>query len=112
MRGLDVMVLSSAFGEGFPNVVGEAMATGVPCVVTDVGDAARLVGDCGLSLPPRDPKALAAALRAMLAMPKPALAALGAKGRQRVTDEFSLEAVLNDYAALWRSVVADDQAGR
>ena len=51
MAALDVLV-SASTGEGFPNVVGEAMAVGLPCVVTDVGDSAMLVGDYGLSLTP------------------------------------------------------------
>lgn len=59
---IDTLVLSSRFGEGFPNVVGEAMACGVPCVVTEVGDAARVVGDLGTAVPARDARGLAEAI--------------------------------------------------
>jgi len=58
---LDIAVSSSAFDEGFPNVVGEAMASGVPVVATNIGDTSTLVGDAGASVPPRSPEAIAAA---------------------------------------------------
>ena len=62
LASLDVFVSSSAFGEGMPTVVGEAMACGVPCVVTDVGDSALMVGETGLVVPPQEPGELARAV--------------------------------------------------
>lgn len=66
-NALDIAVSSSSFGEGFPNTIVEAMATGVPCVVTDVGDSAAIVGEFGWVCPPGDSAALARALLAAIA---------------------------------------------
>ncbi|HYO83440.1 MAG TPA: glycosyltransferase [Bryobacteraceae bacterium] len=86
-NALDVFCLSSSNGEGFPNVVGEAMACGCRCVVTDVGDAAFVVGSLGTVVPPRDPRALAKAwLDALVAsVPRPA------EIRGRVVENFTVE---------------------
>jgi glycosyltransferase involved in cell wall biosynthesis len=66
LNALDIMVLSSAFGEGFPNIIGEAMACGIPTIATDVGDAAYIVGDKGLIIPPQHPEALIQAVKSLL----------------------------------------------
>ncbi|WP_461208431.1 glycosyltransferase [Desulfocurvus sp. DL9XJH121] len=103
---LDVSVLSSAYGEGFPNVVGEAMACGVPCVVTDTGDSAAVVGDTGVVVPPRDPRALAGGLLRLLGMAPDERAALGAAARRRIQERYSLAAVAARYQDLYRSLTA------
>ncbi len=89
-NGLDILCLTSAFGEGFPNVVGEAMACGVPCVVTDVGDAARIVGPTGEVVALRDPKALYAAISRMLIRIERD-SSLKLQTRARIVDNFKLE---------------------
>lgn len=87
---LDVLCLPSAYGEGFPNVVAEAMACGVPCVVTDVGDAKALVGDCGQVAPARDAPALASAVEAVVALSREERRALGARARARIVAEYDV----------------------
>ncbi len=89
-NAFDLVVSSSAWGEGFSNVVAEAMATGVACVVTDVGDSATLVGDTGWVCPPGRPAQLAAAIVAALADPDE-LARRGTLARQRIVGEYSEE---------------------
>lgn len=87
---LDIASSSSSFGEGFSNAIAEAMACGVPCVVTDVGDSARIVGTLGEVVPPRDPDAFAAALGEMIRRLEKE-ADLGRRARERIIAEFSLE---------------------
>jgi glycosyltransferase involved in cell wall biosynthesis len=97
MAAIDLAVLPSAWGEGFPNVVGEAMATGVPCVVTDVGDSAMLVGDCGRVVPVRDPMALAHAMVEVLNSADSERADLGRRARERIRDNFALDRIAEMY---------------
>ena len=97
---LDIACSSSAFGEGFPNVVAEAMCSGVPCVVTDVGDSAWLLQAAGKVVPPNDAQALAAALNEVIALPSHERHALGERGRQRIMDHFSLPAVVSQFESL------------
>lgn len=107
----DIALLSSAFGEGFPNVVAEAMATEVPCVVTDVGDAASIVGDTGRIVPPRSPDALAQALVALTG-DAPLRARLGTAARRRVMENFDLATVVARYEDAWEGLIAAAAATR
>jgi glycosyltransferase involved in cell wall biosynthesis len=104
--GLDLAVVASSFGEAFPLVIGEAMACAVPCVVTDVGDSALMVGDTGRVVPPRDPNALASAVLDLLGLGDEALAALGQRARARVEAQFALPAVAARYEQLYAEVLA------
>ncbi|HVM80317.1 MAG TPA: glycosyltransferase [Stellaceae bacterium] len=106
MPGFDLLCLSSAFGEGFANVLGEAMACCVPCVATDVGDAAAIVGDTGRIVPPREPEALAAALRDLLAMPAAARAALGLRARRRIEEHYGIARIAQQYLEVYEAVLA------
>jgi glycosyltransferase involved in cell wall biosynthesis len=97
---LDIAVSSSAFGEGFPNVVGEAMACGIPVVATDIGDTAWVMGDTGTLVPAKDPTKLAEACLDLLDLPEAERRALGEQGRQRITEHFSLASVLQHFNEL------------
>jgi glycosyltransferase involved in cell wall biosynthesis len=99
---LDIATLSSAYGEGFPNVVGEAMACAVPCVVTDVGDSTFVVGGTGRAVSPRNASALAAALREFIEMGAKSRQELGQAARQRVLKHFSIEAIAHKYESLYQ----------
>lgn len=97
---LDVLVSSSA-SEAFPLTVGEAMASGVPCAVTDVGDSALIVGETGRVVPPGDSAALADACEALLRLEPGERAWLGWAARRRIQDRFSLGAITARYEALY-----------
>ncbi|MGD9509617.1 MAG: glycosyltransferase [Geminicoccaceae bacterium] len=101
---LDVAVLSSAWGEGFPNALGEAMACAVPCVATDVGDCRVILAGHGTVVPPRDPAALGAAIGALVMLPAERRAAIGAAARQRAIAEYSLPAIAMRYRDLYQRV--------
>lgn len=89
-NALDLLALSSR-GEGFPNVVAEAMACEIPCVVTDVGDARQIVGETGVIVPPGDAQALAEGLRQLLLLSDEERKALGRRARQQIVDKFATE---------------------
>ena len=103
-NALDIAVLSSS-SEGFPNVVGEAMASGKPCAVTQVGDAAMLVGDTGTSVPFGDAAALANGISTLLALTDIELAARGAAARRRVEANFSSQQLIAATEAVFSRVL-------
>jgi glycosyltransferase involved in cell wall biosynthesis len=101
MAGLDGLVVSSAWGEAFPIVLGEAMASGVPCVTTDVGDSAWIVGDTGIVVPPRQPEALADAMARLIMMDAPSRRQLGLRARERIQQNFELSDVVRKYQDIY-----------
>ena len=109
---LDIATLSSARGEGFPNVIGEAMACGLACVATDIGDARALVGRAGTVVPPGNPEALAAAWDALVALGSEGRRSLGAKARARIVRDYDLGSVVGRYEALYEDIVARNSASR
>ena len=106
MNGIDIHVLSS-HSECSPLVVIEAMACGTPCVVTDVGDAALIVGDTGWIVPARAPEALAAGIEsAMASIATHGKSSLGRQSRARIEAHYSLKTMAGAYTALWNRVVS------
>jgi len=101
------VAVSSSIGEGFSNAIGEAMACGVPCVVTDVGDSAWVVGETGRVVPPRDAQALGAAITDVLSLPPDAYAELGAAARRRVVENFAIGDVVRRYENLYVALTPD-----
>lgn len=103
---LDIASSSSAYGEAFPMVIGEAMSCGIPCVVTDVGDSARIVDNTGYVVPPQDPQALANGWKKMIELGSKERTALGRAARERIIENFSLDFVVAQYKSLYESVFA------
>lgn len=101
---LDLACLSSAFGEGFPNILGEAMACGVPCVTTDVGDSAAIVDDTGRIVSPKDPQAFAAACKELIELGPEGRARLGSRARKRIEENFELSRIINKYEQLYQAM--------
>jgi glycosyltransferase involved in cell wall biosynthesis len=109
---LDIATLSSAYGEAFPNVIGEAMACGVPCVVTDVGDSAIIVGKTGVVVPPKNPQALAGGwIKLLLDMSQEERLQLGLAARQWIMERYSLGKIVAQYERLYESLVAEGEPG-
>lgn len=106
INAMTIATLSSSYGEGFPNVLVEAMACGVPCVTTDIGDAAFIVGDAGTVVRPGDPVALAAAWATILRLDDDRRAALGATMRRRALRTFRLEDVIEHYQRLYEKTAS------
>lgn len=100
--GLGLYVLSSAWGEAMPLAVAEAMAAGVPAVVTDVGDCRWLAGDDRAVCPPGDVAAMAAAARRILSLPAAGRAELGRRCREHIRDSMSMSHYISAHESAYR----------
>jgi glycosyltransferase involved in cell wall biosynthesis len=103
MCAFDVFCQSS-WGEAFPNTLGEAMSSGVPCVTSDVGDSAMIVGGTGFVVQPRSEDMLASALIRIVAMPTNERRALGRAARERIREKYSLGFVSQKYLNLYEQL--------
>jgi glycosyltransferase involved in cell wall biosynthesis len=109
---LDVATSSSSFSEAWPLAVGEAMACGVPCAVTDVGDSSVIVGDTGRVVPPKNPQALADAWHGLLTLGPDERARLGQAARRRMEEHFDLLGAVAKYEKLYEELaLRSDLAG-
>lgn len=104
LAAMDVFCLSSRT-EGFPNVVGEAMAMRKACVVTDAGDAAYLLGGSGVVVPREDSAALAEGMARLVSLSHAARAEIGARAHARIASEFTMERARERFDALYASVL-------
>lgn len=108
LAALDVFV-SSSHSEGFPNVIGEAMASSVPCVVTDVGDSASLLGGSGLVVPSQSPQDLANAIISVLTLAPEARNAMGAAARRRVEKHYSIPTIVDRYSHFYEGLMEPER---
>jgi len=104
-NALDILVSASAYGEGFSNVIGEAMACGTPCVATDVGDSALLVETFGELVPPSNPQALRDSILKLLRFVSESEVAIANQLAQEVTQQFSVDALASNTVLLFEKLV-------
>ncbi|MBS9404246.1 glycosyltransferase [Halomonas sp. TRM85114] len=105
LPGFDLVTTSSAWGEAFPIVLGEAMACGIPCTATDLGDCRYLIDDTGLVVPPRDPAALSAAWLELQQEAPEVREERCRAARRRIVENFSIDAVSARFKALYEEAL-------
>ena len=100
MSVMDI-VSSSSYSEAFPNVLGEAMSCGVPCVATNVGDSQVIISKYGIMVPPRNEEALTAGISKLVIMPEKERKKMGRSARKHIEDNFALEAIVGKYIEMY-----------
>jgi glycosyltransferase involved in cell wall biosynthesis len=101
MTAMDAIALTSAYGEGCPNGLGEAMARGVPVIATAVGGVPHLVGETGLLVPPGDPRRLSDAFKDLASRRPDERERLGQSGRARIAAHFQVKHMLQRHVAAY-----------
>lgn len=111
-RALDIACNVSIHGEGFPNTVGEAMASAVPCVVTDVGDSASIVGDTGVVARDFSAESISEAVINLIDAGPERRAELGRAARARVAEHFSLPVIVERYETFYADLLSTMRPAR
>ena len=107
-NSLDLLVSSSSYGEGFSNAIAEAMACGIPCVVSDVGDSAWIVGETGIAIPPQSPEALADGIVTMINKAEFLDGFLQRACRQRIIENFGIERLVDNMRTAFERLICSE----
>lgn len=105
LSSFDYFVLCSDWGEGFPNVLGEAMACGLPCLTTNVGDSAIVISDSRWVIPPKNPEMLLAGLRKLISLSPEEYRKIAAQNREVIISNYDISAICNQYDRLHDDVL-------
>lgn len=105
LAAMDIFCLSSRT-EAFPNVVGEAMAMGLPCVATDVGDVGILMADTGVIVPKADPEALASGVAGLVQGGPAYRQQMGRQARERIHAVFTMDCARRRFESIYDNVIA------
>ena len=105
MKSFDIFCLSSK-AEGFPNVIGEAMLSGLPCITTDVGDAKEIVGRTGWVIPANNPLLLANCIDRVIKIKPEKLKKYSKNARQKIISNYDINHIKNEYISLYHSLLS------
>ena len=105
MKSFDIFCLSSK-AEGFPNVIGEAMLSGLPCITTDVGDAKEIVGNTGWVIPANNPLLLANCIDKVIKIKPEKLKKYSKYARQKIISKYDINHIKNEYISLYHSLLS------
>lgn len=98
---IDCHVLSSSYGEAFPNVIAEAMACSTPCIATNVGDSKNIIGEFGWTTDIKDPISLSQKMYHVMNLQKIDLFKIGQLARDRIIDLYSLDRMVSSYQNIY-----------
>jgi len=104
IAGVDIITLTSSHGEALPQVLGEAMACGIPCVATNIGDVAEFLGGAGIIVEPQNPQSLADAWHEILSLPEAEYKDLCLQGRKRICEFYNIKDMVNAYKSIYWKV--------
>ena len=104
-KQIDVLLLPSKFGEGFPNVLAEAMAYGIPCIATSIGDSEKIIGQSGWVVPNQKPKEIVSAFEEIIEMRKnKSWLKIKNTARNRIEKNFSISKMITSYSKCWKDI--------